>query len=168
MRRRELRLPEYDWLETSVDSVRAVVTGAGSILYDRDYLGDELPFWVKVGLRRHLIIPTSYETNDNRFDCNSGFRTADAFARYMMDCFDLLYEEGAEGPKMMALNLHEISAGNAQSLWPQISVSRVAVRGRISLGADGLDSERSPLVCSSGNSRVAAEVFTRDPHGLEP
>jgi len=25
----------------------------------------------------------------------------------MMDCFDLLYEEGAEHPKMMAINLHD-------------------------------------------------------------
>lgn len=64
----------------------------GGFLYDRDYLGDELPFWVKVGRRWPLVIPTSYETNDNRFDCNSGFRTAGAFTRYLMDCFDLLYE----------------------------------------------------------------------------
>jgi len=53
------------------------------------------------------VIPSSYETNDNRFDRNSGFRTAEGFARYMMDAFDLLYEEGAEHPKMMAINLHD-------------------------------------------------------------
>ncbi len=53
------------------------------------------------------MIPSSFETNDNRFDGNRGFRTADGFARYMMDCFDLMYEEGAEHPKMMAINLHD-------------------------------------------------------------
>ena len=67
----------------------------GGFLYDRDYLGDELPFWTRFGKRHHLVIPTSFETNDNRFDRNLGFRTADGFARYMMDAFDLLYEEGA-------------------------------------------------------------------------
>ena len=43
--------------------------------------------------------PIRDETNDNRFDQNSGFSTADDFARYLIDCFDLLYEEGAERPR---------------------------------------------------------------------
>ena len=88
-------------------ATRRLVVEHGGFLYDRDYLGDELPFWVTVGERSHLVIPSSYETNDNRFDRNSGFRTAEGFARYMMDAFDLLYEEGAEHPKMMAINLHD-------------------------------------------------------------
>jgi peptidoglycan/xylan/chitin deacetylase (PgdA/CDA1 family) len=89
------------------NNTRRLLVEQGGFLYDRDYLGDELPFWVRFGKRRHLVIPTSFETNDNRFDRNSGFRSADGFARYMMDCFDLLYEEGAEHPKMMAINLHD-------------------------------------------------------------
>jgi len=89
------------------NNTRRLLVEYGGFLYDRDYLGDELPFWVKIGKRRHLVIPTSYETNDNRFDRNSGFRTAEGFARYMIDCFDLLYEEGATQPKMMAINLHD-------------------------------------------------------------
>ena len=89
------------------NNTRRLLVEHGGFLYDRDYLGDELPFWVKLGRRRHLVIPTSFETNDNRFDRNSGFRTAEAFARYMIDCFDLMYDEGAEQPKMMAINLHD-------------------------------------------------------------
>jgi allantoinase len=89
------------------NNTRRLLIEHGGFLYDRDYLGDELPFWVKSGRRSHLIIPTSYETNDNRFDRNSGFRTADGFARYMIDCFDLMNKEGAEQPKMMAINLHD-------------------------------------------------------------
>jgi allantoinase len=89
------------------NNTRRLVVEHGGFLYDRDYLGDELPFWQRFGRRHHLVIPTSYETNDNRFDQNSGFRTAAGFARYMTDCFDLLYEEGAEHPKMMAINLHD-------------------------------------------------------------
>ena len=79
----------------------------GGFLYDRDYLGDELPFWVKFGDRDHLVIPYSLETNDNRFDRNTGFSTADEFAQYMIDGFDLLYEEGAERPKIMSVALHD-------------------------------------------------------------
>ena len=52
-------------------------------------------------------MPYSYETNDNRFDQNNGFSTADAFARYLVDCFDLMYEEGAETPKIMSVALHD-------------------------------------------------------------
>ncbi|HXW20079.1 MAG TPA: polysaccharide deacetylase family protein [Roseiarcus sp.] len=88
-------------------NTRRLVVEQGGYLYDRDYLGDELPFWLKFGKRRHLVVPYSLETNDNRFDRNSGFSTADEFARYMIDCFDLMYEEGAEQPKLMSIALHD-------------------------------------------------------------
>ena len=88
-------------------NTRRLLLEAGGILYDRDSLADELPFWVVVGGRPHLVIPYSFETNDNRFDCNSGFSTADDFARYMIDCFDVLYGEGGRSPKMMSLALHD-------------------------------------------------------------
>ena len=64
-------------------------------------------FWTRFGRPHHLVIPYSLETNDNRFDRNPGFSTADDFARYMIDAFDLLYEEGAERPKLMSIGLHD-------------------------------------------------------------
>src|ERR1700747_3644190 len=70
----------------------------GGFLYDRDSLGDELPYWVTVAGTRHLVVPYSFETNDNRFDQNHGFSTGDDFARYMIDCFETLYAEGADQP----------------------------------------------------------------------
>ena len=88
-------------------NTRRLVIEHGGFLYDRDYLGDELPFWVSYGERRHLVIPFSFETNDNRFDQNNGFSTADDFATYLTDCFDLLYEEGADIPKVMSISLHD-------------------------------------------------------------
>jgi peptidoglycan/xylan/chitin deacetylase (PgdA/CDA1 family) len=83
----------------------------GGFLYDRDSLNDELPYWVSVGNARHLIIPYSFETNDNRFDENRGFSTGDDFARYMIDCFEVMYEEGADHPKLMSLALHDRLTG---------------------------------------------------------
>ena len=88
-------------------NTRRLIVEAGGVLYDRDLLGDELPYWVKVGARNHLVVPCSFETNDNRFDRNLGFSSADDFARYMIDSFDLLYDEGAETPKMMSVSLHD-------------------------------------------------------------
>jgi peptidoglycan/xylan/chitin deacetylase (PgdA/CDA1 family) len=88
-------------------NTRQLLVETNRILYDRDYLGDELPFWVNVLGKQHLIIPYSYETNDNRFNENRGFSTADDFARYMIDCFDLLYAEGAQSPRLMSIGLHD-------------------------------------------------------------
>ena len=88
-------------------NTRRLLVEHGGFLYDRDYLGDELPFWVRHGRCDHLVIPFSFETNDNRFDQNNGFSTADDFATYLTDCFNLLYEEGAETPKVMSISLHD-------------------------------------------------------------
>ena len=100
--------PPVGWFSgRSSINTRRLIVEHGGFLYDRDYLGDELPFWVRFGARTHLVVPYSLETNDNRFDRNTGFSTAEEFAQYMIDCFDLLYEEGAERPKIMSLALHD-------------------------------------------------------------
>jgi peptidoglycan/xylan/chitin deacetylase (PgdA/CDA1 family) len=80
----------------------------GGFLYDRDSLADELPYWVFGPDGPHLVIPYSFETNDNRFNENSGFSTADDFFHYMRDAFDLLVEEGRAGsPKLLSIGLHD-------------------------------------------------------------
>ncbi|WP_075213999.1 polysaccharide deacetylase family protein [Mongoliimonas terrestris] len=88
-------------------NTRRLLAETGRLLYDRDSLADELPYWLTVADRPHLVIPYSFETNDNRFDQNLGFSTGDDFARYMIDCFETLYAEGADRPKMMSLALHD-------------------------------------------------------------
>ncbi len=88
-------------------NTRRLLVEAGGLHYDRDALNDELPYWVRVGDVDHLVIPYSYETNDNRFDAGVGFSTADQFAQYLIDCFDILFEEGAEAPKLMSVGLHD-------------------------------------------------------------
>jgi putative urate catabolism protein len=88
-------------------NTRRLVVEEGGFLYDRDALNDELPYWVRVGGRPHLVIPYSYETNDNRFDGNVGFSTGEDFFLYMRDAFDVLYAEGEREPKMLFLGLHD-------------------------------------------------------------
>jgi len=88
-------------------NTRRLIVEAGGFLYDRDALNDELPYWVNVSGMQHLVIPYSYETNDNRFDRNTGFGSAEDFARYMIDTFNLMYEEGATQPKLMSIGLHD-------------------------------------------------------------
>jgi putative urate catabolism protein len=88
-------------------NTRRLIVEEGGFLYDRDALNDDLPYWVEVAGRPHLVIPYSYETNDNRFDGNIAFATAADFFTYMKDSFDMLYREGENEPRMMSLALHD-------------------------------------------------------------
>lgn len=89
-------------------NTRRLLAEEGGFLYDRDSLADELPYWVRMPQGPHLVIPYSYEANDNRFNENSGFFTAEHFFTYMRDAFDTLYAEGVKGaPKMLSIGLHD-------------------------------------------------------------
>jgi allantoinase len=89
-------------------NTRRLLVEAGGFLYDRDSLADELPYWLKISGRPHLVVPYSYEANDNRFNENSGFSTGDDFFTYMRDAFDVLYREGERGsPKLLSIGLHD-------------------------------------------------------------
>jgi allantoinase len=91
---------------------RALVVEEGGFLYDRDALNDELPYWVDVGGRDHLVIPYSFETNDMRYgSATGGFVTGRDFADYLCDAFDQLYAEGARRPRLMPVGLHERTVG---------------------------------------------------------
>lgn len=89
-------------------NTRRLLMEEGGFLYDRDSLADELPYWVQGPSGPHLVIPYSYEANDNRFNENTGFSTAEQFFQYMRDAFDTLYEEGRRGaPKLLSIGLHD-------------------------------------------------------------
>lgn len=82
--------------------------------YDRDALNDELPYWVEVEGRPHLVIPYSYDVNDMRYgSAQGGYVTGEDFFLSMKETFDVLYEEGATAPKLMAIGLHARTAGRA-------------------------------------------------------
>lgn len=87
-------------------NTRRLVVEHGGFLYDCDAYADDLPFWVKVGGRPHLVLPHSFDNNDSRMARNQDLPTADAFFRYLRDAFDALYAEGAVAPKMMTVSLH--------------------------------------------------------------
>lgn len=105
----------------------------GGFLYDRDSLNDELPYWITTpGGAPHLIIPYSFETNDNRFDQNRGFSTGDDFARYMIDCFETLHAEGADRPKMMSLAIHDRLIGRPGRITGLVKfLGHIASRDRV-------------------------------------
>ena len=87
-------------------NTRRLVVEEGGFLYDADSYADELPYWNTEHGRPHLIVPYTLDANDMRFATPQGFNSGDQFFAYLRDAFDVLYEEGAETPRMMSIGLH--------------------------------------------------------------
>ncbi len=83
-----------------------LVIEEGGFLYCSDSYSDDLPYWIKKGSKKQLIIPYTLDNNDMRFATNQGFNSGDQFFTYLKDSFDTLYNEGKTNPKMMNIGLH--------------------------------------------------------------
>jgi len=86
-------------------NTRRLVVEEGGFLYDSDAYNDELPYWVRVNGKPHLVVPYSLTANDTKFG-SGGLFTADDYFTFVKDGFDMLYKEGTTQPKMMSLGLH--------------------------------------------------------------
>lgn len=87
-------------------NTRRLVVEEGGFLYDADAYADDLPYWVEVGGKFHLVVPYTLDNNDMRFSTAQGFSNGEEFFVYLRDAFDQLYAEGASTPKMMSIGLH--------------------------------------------------------------
>ena len=90
---------------TSPNTRRLVIENT-DVIYDSDSYSDNLPYWEKVGDKKHLIVPYTLDNNDMRFATNQGFNSGEQFFQYLKDSFDCLYKEGEHKPKMMSVGLH--------------------------------------------------------------
>ena len=92
---------------TPSPNTRRLLVEEGGFLYDSDDYSDDLPFYVDVSGKKHLVIPYSFDTNDMHY--HQGFHrfvTARDFSEYTTDAFDTLWAEGATHPRMMSIGLH--------------------------------------------------------------
>ncbi len=92
-------------------NTRRLLVEQGGYLYDSDYYGDDLPFWMEVKKSDgesapHLVVPYTLDTNDMRFALPQGFSHGDEFFEYLRDAFDVMYAEGEERPSMMSIGMH--------------------------------------------------------------
>jgi peptidoglycan/xylan/chitin deacetylase (PgdA/CDA1 family) len=96
------------WHTRSASSVntRRLLVEHGGFLYDSDAYCDDLPFFVAVEGRKHLVLPYSFDTNDMNFFGRQRFVTARDFADYVIAAYDRLWQEGASAPRMMSVGLH--------------------------------------------------------------
>ena len=74
-------------------------------IYDSDVYNDEIPYYVRVGGKSHLVVPYTSDCNDFHY-WTGKFNTSESFFQYLKDSFDVLYSEGAKNPKMMSVGTH--------------------------------------------------------------
>ena len=98
----------YGWYCRYAPSIntRRLVVQEGGFLYDSDAYNDDLPYWVQVEGKPHLVIPYTLDANDMKFSVPPGFTSGEGFFAYLKDAFDVLYREGKTAPKMMSVGLH--------------------------------------------------------------
>jgi peptidoglycan/xylan/chitin deacetylase (PgdA/CDA1 family) len=107
--RRATGVRPVGWHTRSAPSpnTRRLLVEDGGFVYDSDSYADDLPSFVEVGGRRHVVIPYAFDTNDMHFhQGRQRFVTARDFVDYVTDAFDRLWEEGAQAPKMLSVGLH--------------------------------------------------------------
>ncbi len=92
-------------------NTRRLIVEEGGFLYDSDAYNDDLPYWVTVEDKSHLIIPYTLDNNDMKYCVAPGFNSGNDFYTYLKDAFDVLYAEGETSPKMMSVGLHARLAG---------------------------------------------------------
>jgi allantoinase len=93
------------------ENTRRLLVEEGGFLYDSDAYNDELPYWVDVAGKPHLIVPYTMDANDGKFAAPGGFSTPFDFENYLKATFDCLYEEGRQAPRLMSIGLHARISG---------------------------------------------------------
>ncbi|MCF7939960.1 MAG: polysaccharide deacetylase family protein, partial [Spirochaetales bacterium] len=98
----------------SSDRTRRLLVEEGGFLYDCDAYNDDVPYFVEVEGKRHLVIPYTPDNNDYCFWHAPGFVTGDQFFSYLKDAFDQLYMEAGKGmARIMTIGLHARIIGRA-------------------------------------------------------
>jgi putative urate catabolism protein len=85
-------------------NTRELLIEEGGFVYDSDSYADDLPYWVRVKDRNHLVVPYSLVTNDAKLV--NAVTDGETFFSILRDAFDTLYAEGGERPKMMSIGMH--------------------------------------------------------------
>jgi peptidoglycan/xylan/chitin deacetylase (PgdA/CDA1 family) len=98
------------WMPSA--DTRELLVAEGGFLYDSNAYNDDLPYYVPVGERQHLVIPYSLTYNDARYITGATGSPAE-FLDYCRRGLDYLWEEGAETPKMLSVGLHARLSGQA-------------------------------------------------------
>ncbi|SMC51281.1 polysaccharide deacetylase family protein [Rhizobium sp. RU36D] len=86
-------------------ATRRLVVEHGGYAYDSDAYNDDVPYWVTVGGRPHVVVPYSLVTNDAKF-VQGGWVTGRSYAEFLIESFDMLLKESRTQPRLMSIGLH--------------------------------------------------------------
>jgi allantoinase len=78
--------------------------------YVADWVNDDQPYTMTLGERSIISVPYSYEVNDSPFFYYRN-GSVEEFEKLMKRQFDVLYEEGAQSGRVMAICLHPFIIG---------------------------------------------------------
>lgn len=92
---------------------RDLVVEEGGFVYDSDAYNDDLPYYVEVQGKQHLVLPYTLTYNDARFAVAPGHSDPDSFLDQLKRGLDYLWEEGETHPRMMSIGLHPRLIGQA-------------------------------------------------------
>ncbi|WP_299592275.1 polysaccharide deacetylase family protein [uncultured Microbulbifer sp.] len=99
------------------DNTRRLLQEEGFLYHMDDYSADA-PFWGAVdgSPEPMVILPYALDSNDMKF-WTAPSLTPEDWLTYAKRTFDVLYEEGAEQPRMMSLGLHLRIIGRPGRIW---------------------------------------------------
>ena len=75
-----------------------------------DWVNDDQPYLMDIGGRPLVSVPYSYETNDTAAIVRSRYTPLE-FVRMICDQFDVLWREGEQSARVMAICLHPYVTG---------------------------------------------------------
>jgi peptidoglycan/xylan/chitin deacetylase (PgdA/CDA1 family) len=94
-------------------NTRDLLVEEGGFVYDSDAYNDDLPYFVTVRGKRHLVIPYTKTYNDVRFVLPQGYGRPADFVETCRRGLDYLWEEGETHPRLISIGLHARVMGQA-------------------------------------------------------
>lgn len=84
---------------------RELVVEHGGFEYDSDAYNDEVPYWLSVKGKPHLVIPYALSTNDSKMLAGDVYCSED-YATFLRDSIDVLSAESGEHARMLTIGMH--------------------------------------------------------------
>lgn len=99
--------PPQGWYCRYAPSVntRRLLVEHGGFAYDSDAYNDEVPYWVTVAGRPHLVVPYSLATNDAKL-VGGPLVTGRAFGEFLIDSAREMLDGDVAVPRMMSVGMH--------------------------------------------------------------
>ena len=159
---------------------RRLVAEEGGFLYDSDAYNDDVPYFVEVEGKQHLVVPYTSDVNDFRYWNSPGLSQASDFLEYMQESFDVLYEEAADGfeallgkvewPEasfnagwaryvLLEAYAHDVLLHQADLIWTEAEGYRAPALGELPSASEPAAPATDPF---------AQDPFAEDPFGGDP